>query len=178
MVSVHLINFIKKHTVYRIPQEIHVETVVHDYCYSLLLTFLKKHPNIMCMLTGPLEPEIKARLHADFVDDIMTERYAVIAKRAPVGLHAHVMHPYALKTPDYKTQLQKISEAKTFLENIGLHPVDFSPGWWNFNHDTVRACENLGIKRFHYYHPKGCENSKKLLFIRIYRSIHDYNLEG
>jgi len=174
-----LSHFLKRNTIYRIPQEIHVEAIVNDTVFSRLMCMIKKHPQIMCMLTGLDEPSIKVRIKANEMNDekyvkLLSERYVSLAKICPVGVHVHLYHRMSLHKLSFREQYLKILNTKQFLESLSLKVADFTPGWWSFNDDTIKACEKLGFKRFHFSTNR--PSSFLLDAVKVYTYKHDYDL--
>lgn len=180
MNALKVLSFIKRQTVYRIPQEIHVEAIVNDVAYAKLLSFVKRHPSVMCMLTGPNERWIRVKISADRVKDeeyaaLLKERYVHLARFCNVGLHSHIHHKRSLFPLSYLEQYNQLLSALSFFKSLGLNLVDFSPGWWSYDHNTLRVCEKLGIERFHV--TTGQQVSGGLKFVRVHNWSHDYDLK-
>ena len=161
-------------------QEIHVETIVNDVVYSKLLNFVRIHQPI-CLVIGPNEHFLKVLFGADSLEpneykNILKQRYSHLSKFVRIGLHTHLYHKYSLTKLDYDAQFKKMSEGKQFLESIGLKIIDFAPGWWNYDENTIKTCQKLGLTRFHAREKLYDLSTSKIEFIQVRKFTHDYDL--
>lgn len=176
------INLLRRNFTHRHFQEIHVETVLNPKCFDVLLRYAEDHPETMLMLIGPYEPWIKARIQAQNLSDeeygeVLADRYGELAEvTSNFGLHAHLFHPQSVNVPSYLWQLNKITDARIFVENLGFKIEDFAPGWWGYNMDTVKACWVAGIKRFHYDGFFKLDPYRDMDYIEVWRTCDDFQL--
>lgn len=160
-------------------QEVHVEAIVSDAIYVRLLKFVRKHP-VICLVTAPNEPWCEKRIGADCLDPeaykkILESRYVHLSRNVKMGLHTHLYHKYSLARLNYEDQFKKISEGKQFLESIGLKVTDFAAGWWNYDVNTIKVCEELGLTKFHA-RQKLCSFPSQIKYIQVHHWIHDFDL--
>jgi len=138
--------------------EIHVEEYAD---ISRLRAFCQSHPDVMLMLT----PKSKAKELLDLLN--------------PKGLHLHLAD--SSKKLPLHAQKQMIAQGLQQLKSYGhADIVDFAPGKWDYNEDTVKACKSLGLTRFHVYYTRGklagFVRKHGLKLILVERYMHDWDL--
>lgn len=160
-------------------REIHVEAIASDVVYAKLVNYVLKKP-VMCLVTALNESWCDQRIAIDSMpqnkyEELLKERYSNLAKHVKIGLHTHLHHKYTVRKLSFAEQYQKICEGTEFLENLGLKIVDFAPGWWSYDENTIRVCELLSFERFHYTQ-KMVDVVSSLEFVKIHRWLHDFDL--
>jgi hypothetical protein len=157
--------------IYSPVTEVHVETLYNETCYVKLLAYCIKHPTVMLMIE--ISPS----------DDNLTKS-RIIELRKEVsnafGLHVHIAVDPEIADVSYNEQYRLIKHGVDFLQSINITVTDFAPGFWAFDDNTVKACANLGLTRFHVWSPRannhyfnynlGCQ----LVTVRNY--LHDWQL--
>jgi len=147
------------------PEEMHVEALHNDRVFERLLLYAKKHPDIWYMVMIDYENS-KARAgglkmsEEEYADKVLgrTKILSGIAKN--IGLHPHLYIPY--EDPlSYEAQKNEISRVKGLFDQIGIRASHISFGYWTWDENTVKICDELGLK-IH----KRC------------MALHDYDLMG
>ncbi len=177
--------FLRRNLWIRDFEELHTEALYSDTVFKKLIAYAKTHPRTYLMLTCPTQDLWhRIRIQADRIPEgvyrpTIDYRYKKLAEATKsLGVHVHLFGPYSVKIPNYDAQYDLIKEAKEYLSNLGLPTEDFAPGWNQYNADTVKACEDLGFKRFHVSQVRnGCERSDKLKFVMVYNVAHDWSLK-
>jgi len=162
-------------------EEIHVEAIANNHIFDKLLEYVQNH-RVMCLVIGADEPWCEKRINANWLDiekyrDDLSRKYSVLSNYAKIGLHVHLYHKYSLTKMSFKDQLEKIAETKRFVESACGRVVDFAPGWWNYDLDTLKACEVLGLTRFHCRTKLPVWWSPKIAYVHVHRWIHDFDLK-
>jgi hypothetical protein len=147
------------------PQEMHVEALHNTRVFEKVLEYARKHPDIWYMVMIDYDNS-KARAgglkisEKEYEDIVLrrTKELSTITKN--IGLHPHLYIPY--EDPlSYESQKKEILRIKGHLDRIGIISSHVSFGYWTWDENTVRICQELGLK-IH----KRC------------MALHDYDLMG
>ena len=162
--------FVSKYV--RPPQisEVHVEKILDDQCYDRLVGFARRHPDCMLMLT--------VRRWRGRNEETIRKRYLSLKELGnPLGLHVHLAIKPEIDELTFREQKRMIRRGIDFLRALGIHTEDFAPGWWSYNEDTVRACRELGLKRFHVLAAEDHVDRKLGVdVVVVKRYIHDWEI--
>lgn len=177
--------FLRRNTWKRSYDELHVEAAYSFPAFQKLCKYVQAHPKVNVMLACPLQDMWqRGRIQAENItleqyEGVVADRYRLLKSiGGNLGVHVHLFGPYSVKVPTFEEQLHLITQAKEYFAGLGVATDDFAAGWNRYNSDTVRACEELGFKRFHVSQLKrGVEVSGKLVFPMVYNVAHDWELK-
>jgi len=162
-----------------VDQEVHVE-LIHK-SYERLLKWSSNYPNASLMLLAKndkLAPGLCVPCH----NNGEAEPYYMKLKELPnpLGLHMHIAQGSQINSLPYEDQRDTIEKGIQYLERLGIHVKDFAPGWWNYNNDTVKACVDLGLPRFHSHTWFLVKNQVQLIdgvtIVKVDHNTHDFML--
>ena len=157
--------------------EIHVEKVEVDAIFNRLKEYCLKNPEVMLMLM--------VKNWKPTTQSLIMERYKELAKLGnPIGLHVHLAIFSEIDTLSFKKQKLLLDKGKRFLETeLNIKINDFTPGWWSFNEDTLKATNEVGITNFHFH--RIFEREMRLISdcgltpVQVKNYLHDWNfVEG
>jgi len=124
-------------------EEIHVESIEVNETYLKLLNYLHEHPKVRLMLLVKCWPNLTTT-------KLVGERYAQLRKlNCRFGLHVHIAVKSEINNVPYEDQLKVIRFGHDFLAGLNITTTHFAPGWWSYNRDTMKACQELGLTYFH-----------------------------
>jgi len=157
-------------------EEIHIERI--EQTYKRLWRWIEKHPETMLMPTFSITKPSR--------ETLQLYENLISSFKNSVGLHVHIndglYHSPPPPLQDFKTQFEIVRRALETLKKLGVSTIDFTSGNWNYNKDTFRVCNDLGLLNVHikikeipkitfkYGIPKG------IRLIPVTRHIHDYEI--
>jgi len=133
-----------------LDREIHVE-LIHKH-YSQLIEWCRRYPEGALMLYVPTHYLPKGYCKPCHNNGDSKSYFMRLRELPnPLGLHVHLARRGEINTIPYQMQYDAIKQGLNYLNELGIVACDFAPGWWSFNGDTLRACADLGLIRFHIH---------------------------
>jgi len=147
------------------PLAVHTELIVDDDCWKVIQEKVRDNKvKIWHIMTPANYDYYKNSFNIKYskgkISEIMKKRYLwLIQNNQKIGLHIHLS--LTMKNMTYEEQEKLFKEGLGWMkEKLGIVPVEFVPGWWSFNKDTLKICEKYGLK---------------MIYERDYDYTHDYH---
>ena len=163
-----------------LEHEVHVERI--DRTYPRLLKWSREYPDGMLMLGVRNHGRPFNRGDFYLSEDEAVKKYYRMLRDLPnrLGLHVHLASYPQINGLSYQQQYEAIKRGRDFLFRLGIETEDFAAGWWSYNYDTIKACVDLGLKRFHVLLWFLVKNPPHLVdgvtIVRVNHNNHDYML--
>jgi peptidoglycan/xylan/chitin deacetylase (PgdA/CDA1 family) len=147
------------------PLSVHVELVMDDDVWEKIKDkVLKKEVRVWHVMT-PVNYELyktsfNIKMHKNRLSEIMKKRYLWMKEKGEkIELHIHLS--LTMKNMSYAEQKKMFKESIDWMKKeLGITPKEFVPGWWSYNKDTLKICQEFDLK---------------MIYERDYDYTHDYH---
>ncbi len=162
------INFVQPITIYPM-QEIHIETAWNYTIWTQTLEYLERNPNLYVMLLVQHWPNNQT-------NNLVMERYAILRDKGyNLGLHVHIAVEPEIHSVSYDNQYSVIRYGKYVLDNLDIPTTRFTPGYWSWNANTIKALKQIGYTHIHLWTDK-IRPINGLEVVKIENYTHDWEL--
>lgn len=146
------------------PFAVHTEAIMMDEVWEKIKESTKKNNVKRWYIMTPVNYEyfkssFNIKESKEKLSKIMKERYLwMINHNQRLELHIHLA--MTMKYISYKEQEKLFNESLGWIKKeLNLEVKEFVPGWWAYNKDTLKICQNKGLK---------------MIFPKDYDYSHDY----
>lgn len=128
------------------PLSIHTELIMDDKVWEIIKQKVKLNEVKVWHVMTPVNYELyktsfNIKLSKEEVSKKMKERYLWM-KEHNQNIQLHIHLSLTMKNMSSQEQEAMFNEALTWMEKeLGITPIEFVPGWWSFNDDTLNICK-------------------------------------